>query len=218
MLKAIMFDMDGVLIDSEPIYSELNKEFLSLYNVNPPEEELNKTVGQTYTNVLKMFMGWWNKEIDFNEMAKIHLEFSKNYVPDFNKMLLPNAYETIEYLKNKCNLNISVCSSSDYKTIETMVKTCKLNKFVDFIVSGEMFYESKPNPAIYLYAINKTGYYAHECIAVEDSDYGIRAAKKASLPVIVMKDKRFSFKQENGDYYIEDLAEIKDIVQKLLYT
>ena len=83
------------------------------------------------------------------------------------------------------------------------------------IISGEVFKESKPNPEIYLTCIEKLNLEADECVAVEDSEYGIEAAKKAGLICIAKRDDRFNYDQSKADYFIDDHDEIKDILENL---
>ena len=81
-------------------------------------------------------------------------------------------------------------------------------EFVDVIVSGEMFQESKPNPEIYNYTLSKLNLKPEECIAIEDSTYGIQAAKGAGITTFAKRDDRFHFEQDMADVVIDDLLQI----------
>ena len=82
-------------------------------------------------------------------------------------------------------------------------------------MSGEMFKESKPDPEIYLYTLSKLGLAAEDCIVVEDSTYGICAAKAAGLKVAARRDTRFPFDQSGADYLLEETCRLKELVQEL---
>ena len=79
---------------------------------------------------------------------------------------------------------------------------------MDVIVSGEMFRESKPNPEIYKFTLKKLGLEARECVAIEDSTYGIQAAKGAGITTFAKKDNRFHYNQSIADVVIDDLSQI----------
>ena len=75
-----------------------------------------------------------------------------------------------------------------------------------------MFRESKPNPQIYQYTLSKLGLPAADCLAVEDSTYGIQAAKAAGLQVAAVKDDRFSFDPSQADWFLSKTADLKELL------
>ena len=92
--------------------------------------------------------------------------------------------------------------------IQYVIKEIGIVEFVDVIVSGEMFQESKPNPEIYNYTLSKLNLKPEECIAIEDSTYGIQAAKGAGITTFAKRDDRFHFEQDMADVVIDDLLQI----------
>ena len=93
-----------------------------------------------------------------------------------------------------------------------MLRQTELTDYFEFFLSGEMFRVSKPNPEIYLTCIEKLGLSAEECIAIEDSEYGIAAAKAANLTCIAKRDTRYGFNQTAADYMVDDLLDIIQII------
>ena len=82
-------------------------------------------------------------------------------------------------------------------------------------MSGKQFRESKPDPEIYLYTLSRLGLPAEDCLVVEDSVYGIQAAKAAGLTVAAVRDQRFSFDQSAADYLIDRTADLENILEDM---
>ena len=82
-------------------------------------------------------------------------------------------------------------------------------------MSGKQFRESKPDPEIYLYTLSRLGLPKEDCLVVEDSVYGIQAAKAAGLKVVAVRDQRFSFDQSAADRLIDRVADLKEIFEEL---
>lgn len=216
MKKIIIFDMDGVLIDSEPVYYKRQKEFLKAKGFIFSDELLNLMVGNTGEKTFQIFKegipGFYQTKEEYVEEKRIYF---KDRPVDYKTIINQNAKEIIIGLKEE-GWSISIASSSPLDHILKIVRLIGIEEFLDFIVSGEDFVESKPNPEIYnhvasLYRVNPT-----ECIAVEDSTFGIEAALKSGMKVICKIDTRYGLNQAGADCYIDDLIEIKDKVAKLI--
>jgi HAD superfamily hydrolase (TIGR01509 family) len=143
-------------------------------------------------------------------MQEIHAGIE---IDDYKSILNPGVIETLEFLK-KNNFKVALASSSKMHIIQKAIKQCEIASFFDFVISGEQFKESKPNPEIYLTAIKAIGCTPCECIVVEDSSYGIEAGSSAGTYVIAKKDDRFNFDQTKADDQIEQIDEIIDLFNK----
>lgn len=219
MIKAVIFDQDGVLIDSEPIYLSWFKDFLDYNNIKVETEEFNSLAGCSAKMEKVLLHKWWNENKKesltedevftlcekYWEDEKVEEEFS------YKKVKNPNVEEVMKQLKN-LGCIIVIASSSSMANIKSAVKEIEIEKYIDLIVSGEMFQESKPNPEIYNYTLNKLGLKSNECISIEDSTYGILASKNAGITTVAKIDNRFHFDQSPADYRINDLIEIIDII------
>lgn len=96
-----------------------------------------------------------------------------------------------------------------------MCAACRrIKEFFDVILSGEDFENSKPDPEIYISAMKSLGVKKHDCIIIEDSDYGIEAGNKAGAFVIAKKDERFGFSQAKADLQVYDLLEAYRYIMK----
>lgn len=211
MIKAVIFDMDGTLIDSEPLYLKVTLQCMQEFGIPACEEDLFPLVGANstfYSNFIdKKIEGYVSRE----EYEKWNEDYFKKYPVDNSKILFPHVHETISELK-KQGYRLILASSSKKWEIEKMLRQTELTDYFEFFLSGEMFRVSKPNPEIYLTCIEKLGLSAEECIAIEDSEYGIAAAKAANLTCIAKRDTRYGFNQTAADYMVDDLLDIIQII------
>lgn len=213
MVKAVIFDMDGVLVDTEPLQIERQKEFLTYLGTPLPEKELMKMVGT-------------NKKMAFQLISKYNHDF-KNYLAyydaynfyymkqpiDYTKLINDGVLDLLKWLKVN-DLKIALASSGSKEKITSVLQQNQLNKYFDAVVSGDSFKESKPNPEIYFKVSEKVDVLPGNCLVIEDSNYGIEAAKRAGMYTIAKKEKRFPFSQEKADIIIESFDEVKKLIKE----
>ena len=214
MIKAVIFDMDGVLVDSEPVYQEATINVLNSLNIKATKDDLLKLAGGSSLHFNKFIQDVSKGSISCEDFNKICDQYYLDNPVKYEEIMFPHVRETLDYLKDRGYILALASSSKEYE-IENVLKRCDLKDYFKLIVSGEVFKESKPNPEIYLTCIKKLNLEAKECVAIEDSEYGIEAAKKAGLICIAKRDDRFNYDQSKADYFIDDHDEIKDILESL---
>lgn len=214
MIKAVIFDMDGVLVDSEPVYQEATINVLDSLNIKATKEDLLKLAGGSSLHFNKFIQDVSKGSISCEDFNKICDQYYLDNPVKYEEIMFPHVRETLDYLKFKGYILALASSSKEYE-IKNVLKRCDLKDYFKLIISGEVFKESKPNPEIYLTCIEKLNLEAFECVAVEDSEYGIEAAKKAGLICIAKRDDRFNYDQSKADYFIDDHDEIKDVLENL---
>ena len=206
-MKAVIFDMDGVLVDSEPANNEQVAQFMEILK----EPFLNGLVGCSYEHAIQVCLEYLKIDMDpgvfMNQLDAYIQEHPFNYADYLN----PGVKEVLSYLREK-GIKTAVASSSLLSQIQKMIKECDLESSFDCILSGEMFAESKPNPEIYLVAAKELGVDPNECLVIEDSAFGIEAGKRAGMKVLALKDTRYGINQSQADYTISNMIEIKDFI------
>lgn len=211
MIKAIIFDMDGVICDTEFYDFQVQRAFILKHNPDLLEEtDLSVMVGQSYERLyqtLKSFIG--NKltldeiEVDFKKFVK---EAYQNV--DYLSLFRSEIINILDWAKVK-GIKLAVASSSPTVHIMEILETCGIKDSFDIINSGEHFQESKPNPEIYLQTLSDLGVAADEAIAIEDSANGIRAAKNAGIKVVAYRENRLGIDQTEADEIVDDMKAFK---------
>ena len=214
MIKAILFDMDGVLIDSEYYYHFGTYKWMKRLGFKGDHQELNKLIGTTmattYDMLYEMFDGKYTKE----ELAKINEKYFGEEDPlDCKKIMFANVKECLVSFR-QMGLKLALCSASPMNTIMDNLRQMEIENLFDCIVSGDDFERSKPDPMIYHYAMDKLHVTSEECIVYEDSTIGIAAGKASKAFCIARKDDRFGQDQSQADMLINDINELLDYVRK----
>lgn len=216
MEKVVIFDMDGVLIDSEPFYYWKLEKFLKLKGFNYSKECLDSLVGESSKKTFAILKGenaeFFDSELEYK--TEYHA-YSKRIKNDYQKLKNPNGKELVESLV-KLGFRLGLASSSPAANIDQVLRELSIHEYFDVIISGDNFKESKPNPEIYMYVAEQMGVTSSSCFVIEDSYYGITAAKRAGMKVIAMKDDRYGFDQSEADYLISDLLESLNIIKENL--
>ena len=209
MMKALIFDMDGVIIDSEPGSMEQILAFVRSKRPEVTRKELYQIVGRTSRDVWTRIAGviGWDKDwlatrTEYREVWQPAHPHTVNY----HEIFRPAALDILKWAREK-GMRTAVASSTAYEKVKTILTQVGVAPYLDVIVSGEQFKESKPNPEIYLKTAQLLGALPKECIAIEDSTVGITAAHRAGVKVIALRDDRFDFDRSLADGEIGALEE-----------
>lgn len=208
-MKAVIFDMDGVIIDSEPIHFETDIQTMRHFGCNISEKELEKYVGTTneymYTDIKKNYK--LNQSLE--EIISFRSKLVKNKIINSNLEPIQGIKELLIDLKCK-NIDIAIASSSPKDFIDTIVNKFKFMDYFKYIISGEEVSEGKPEPDIYIETSRKLGISPDECIVIEDSKNGVLAAKRAGMKCIGFKNINSGNQDlSNADIIVNSIKEIK---------
>jgi mannitol-1-/sugar-/sorbitol-6-/2-deoxyglucose-6-phosphatase len=222
MIKAAIFDMDGLLIDSEPLWTEAAREVMQKVNFEITDALKLQTTGLS----IKLFLDFchqiqpWNTPT-FEELEKEILEIAHTKILS-EAVAMPGAIALIKELKSQ-GLKLAVASASHMELIEGILRRLDVIDYFDTWHSGELEEFTKPHPAVYLSTAAKLGVLPEECIAFEDSHAGLRSAHAAgmitiSVPaMVVFDDPKFNlahYKINSLEKFI--LSEMSGVPQQIL--
>lgn len=176
-IRAVIFDMDGVLIDSEPVYLGMQARNLQTKYPWVTLESMYPTVGMS-SQEYPRFMARLCRVPFTPEFEKELMQADENEPIHFPEILRPEARPMLEQLR-AMGLQLALASSSPMSNIRQVLGECGLMEFFPVIVSGEQFEASKPDPEIYLHTMVRLGLRPEECLIVEDSTYGVQAGAAA---------------------------------------
>ncbi len=211
MIKAIIFDMDGVLFDTEMIYINKRIRFFSEFDPSISEELIRKNAGGNGTKFIREVY----KDLPSSEVEAIVKQYRSIPTPkeNFVETMFEGVPETLDYLyRHGCKLGLG--SSSSLEKIHKALETVGISQYFTCVLSAETYNAIKPSPVVYQKAIEKLDISSDEALVVEDSTFGIQAAKNAGIRVICKKDDRFGYDQSGCDYYIDSIREIIPIWEK----
>lgn len=216
-IEAVIFDMDGVLVDTEIVYHRQLQRFFAEHGLHRPECEFFDFVGSSGAEFTKAMERWWAdapiKSVEEQSLSALEALdlYAANEVIDYAALLNPGVQETVRGLRDR-GVRTAVASSTSHEGIHQALDPLGTYDLFEQVLSGEDFRESKPNPDIYLTSCARLGLSPAECIAVEDSDRGIASALAAGMRVAIKRDTRFGFAQEGGSWYIDAIPELLAIV------
>lgn len=210
--KGIIFDMDGVLVDSEQFYYQRRKDFLSEYDLAIDHLPIQQMIGADMRSLWDLLIEENDSDYDKSWLNEKYQEYKKEHPIDYTLLINQDAKQILRFLKRK-KFKIGLASSSSIDVIEEVLKIDQLSSYFDFVVSGTRFEKSKPEPDIYIYAAAELGLEPAECIAIEDSERGILAAKRAGLTVWALEDTQFKLNQSQAHRILTELSDICKIMQ-----
>lgn len=205
-IRAVIFDMDGVLIDSEPVYLMYQYEHLLERYPWLTVEMLYPVVGMSSQEFPSFMAKVCRRPLDAAFQQELQ-QMNDGCKVDYAGILRPQVPAVLQALQD-AGLQIALASSSSRENIQQVLDECGIGRYFSTIVSGGQFTRSKPDPEIYRYTMEQLGRRPEECLIVEDSTYGIRAGLAAGATVAALQDDRFPFDQRAAQLHIQSLAEV----------
>ena len=186
-IKAVLFDMDGVIFDTERVYLEDWTKVFEKYGYNMIKEVYISVMGSGRNNVKDVFRNKFGQELPIEEMyiekdALLFEAIESNKIP-----LKEGVIEILDFLGNN-GYKMGLATSAKRARLDKQLKSASIENKFDTTVSGEDVVNSKPNPDIFLKAAEKLSVRPEECIVIEDSPAGIRAAYNAGMMGLHVED------------------------------
>ena len=186
--NAVVFDMDGILIDSESICDMIWVRLANEMNLSNIEDAIVENRGCNVEQMAKNLIARYGTSFDcpkfFSDFTKYFTQIEKEKgIP-----LLPDVKETLDYLKSK-NYKLALATSTAKDVATRQLKNVKIFDYFDACVFGDEVTKSKPDPEIYLTAAKLLGEKSENCVGVEDSPNGIKSCHAAGLTPVMIPDR-----------------------------
>ncbi|ALS01693.1 HAD family hydrolase [Enterococcus silesiacus] len=211
--EGIIFDMDGVLVDSEEFYYQRRKAFLKEYDLSIEQIPIPLFVGADMRSLWELILEVNDTTHDEAFLNEKYLQYKIEHPIDYSELIDPDAKRVLQFLKRK-GVKIGLASSSTMDMIQEVLKAGQLASYFDIVISGTQFKKSKPAPEIYTYTVQELGLEPKQCLAIEDSEKGIRSAHDAGITVWALKDTRFGMDQQLADVQLDTLSDVCKKLQK----
>ena len=200
MIRTVIFDMDGVIVDTEPVHHYAYNEQFRQLNIDVSPEMYASFTGNSTKNIFERLKEHFGLEQDVATLVNTKRNlFNDAFDSKEDLYLLDGVEDLIKDLYSN-GIQLVLASSSATVTINRIFNRFSLHKYFSHIVSGEDFPKSKPHPAIFLRAAELSETPVEECIVIEDSTNGIKAAKAAGIYCIGYD----SFHSKMQDYSLAD--------------
>lgn len=210
MIKAIIFDMDGLLVDSEPYWKIAEKICFGKLGLNLNDELLRQVMGFRLSEVVAHWYNYqaWGEK-NFEAVEADVLETVKQLIIE-NADALPGVIQTLELCKAN-GYKIALASSSAMSLINVVVDKLNIRHYFDLLVSAENEPYGKPHPSVFLTTANMLNVLPTECLVFEDSVNGMIAAKAARMKCIVVPEaeKQYEKYWHVANYQLKTLADFK---------
>ncbi|MCI5918329.1 MAG: HAD family phosphatase [Roseburia sp.] len=208
--KAVIFDLDGTLVDSMWMWRDIDIEFLGKNGIALPEDLQEKIEGMSFTETAEYFKKEFGLAQSVSEMKEIWNEMAREkYLHEVP--LKEGAYEFLEYLLEN-GYKMGIASSNSMELISAVGSTYHFDRYFSCIVTSCSVNKGKPFPDVYLEAARQLGVEPADCLVFEDIVKGIQAGKNAGMEVCAIYDDyskdQTEEKRQAADYYINDYRDV----------
>jgi beta-phosphoglucomutase len=213
MIKAILFDLDGVIVDSLHYHYLAWDHMFKEIGGSVTEESIFLSEGMNSFEILPLFLKQFNVELPVEKHLKF-IEDKRNYFRQIAKLTYyPNAFKTIEQLRDR-GYTTALVTACARKNMEKSIDT-EHQKLFEFIVSGDDVVHSKPNPDPYLIAQKALGLDVTECVAIENAPLGVESVKNAGMICIAVESTLGRQYLQKADFIINEIQELTGFFPKL---
>ena len=216
MIKAIIFDMDGLMIDSERVTFECYQERLKDMNLTMDEEFYKTLLGKPIKGIYQRFYDVYGNDFPVeNVIQDVHQLMAERFETE-GVPVKKGLVELLHYLKDN-NYKTIVATSSNRDRVDKILAQAKITEFFDDSICGDEVTKGKPNPEVFLKSCQKLGVNVDEAIVLEDSEAGIQASYDANIKVICIPDMKYPEKQyeEKTFKILKDVTEVTAYLKSL---
>lgn len=216
-IKCVIFDMDGLMFDSERLVGECLKRAAKEYGYTISDELRVKLLGRSKKANEKTLKEHLGANYPYDDVSVLTRQYTSEYIEEYGLPKKAGLDELLVFLKAN-NILTAVASSSNIDTIKHYLDITNIDKYFDYIIGGNQVVESKPNPEIFLKACQHFNVAPQEALVLEDSNNGILAAHNGKIPVICIPDLTRPNQQTEPlvQAVVDSLYDVIDIIKKSL--
>jgi HAD superfamily hydrolase (TIGR01509 family) len=203
-IRAVIFDMDGVIVDSEPYSMQALIDTLRQYGVEPTEDDLRRSYGRRIRDDFLDYFSRYGVTAEVS-VAIAHKDARYYHLAAGHLQPLPGVMPLLKRLRDQ-GYRLALASSGGRVKVAFGMQALKLHGAFEAIVSGDDVAHSKPDPEIYLTAAQRLGVSPAECVAIEDAPAGVEAAKRAGMRCIAVTNSVAREQLQTADLIVTSLA------------
>ncbi len=212
-IKAVLFDLDGTLIDSMGLWGEIDRKFFAEYGIDMPSDLANQIGGMSMRETAEYFHDVMHFPCSVESMLdRWNQQAYQAYRYDL--AFKPGAENFLKLLKER-NIKTAIATSNSTELVDAVYENLGLSDYIDLYVTSHEVPRGKPSPDVYLLAAKRLDVSPEDCLVFEDILPGIQAGKSAGMKVCTIFDEHSrgdeKKKQDLADYYIHDFNDLKGI-------
>ncbi|GHV49325.1 phosphorylated carbohydrates phosphatase [Synergistales bacterium] len=216
LLEAVIFDMDGLMFDTEMLNMKGWKYAAKLHGYEISDEMIHSHVGMTVAAARRQMADHFGQGFDFDAVRKDRVYFSTAFIEEHGTPLKPGLKELLAHLRS-ARVKTAIASSTEEPIVRFNLEHARLGHDFDAVVCGDRVRNGKPEPDIFFEALKDLGIGADEALVLEDSYNGIRAAYRAGIRSVMVPDTLPSTPEMESMFFgkCDDLFGVIDIIDEL---
>jgi len=213
MVKGILWDNDGVLVDTEKFFFKANQDLFARFDIDITEQHF-------FDWFLTQNHGAWHllEDHSLEQIKQLRIERDQlytRYLQDNREVAMPGMESLLSELAQQVPMGVVTSSRSEH--FDLIHSRLNLLRHFKFVVTDDMVSNSKPSPEPYLMGLSKIGLSPVQSLVIEDSPRGLQAARAAGIPCIVLRNKMmFDFPFEGAHCVVESVEELAHQIRKML--
>ena len=207
MIRNVIFDLDGTLLDTEYRAIEIKKTILARHGLKPDEQLMTRLTARKLKDALPELLE--DKRL-VREILDDYYQFAYDGI-DYGKLKLPGSDELLQQLKS-VGCTLALATISDRSKVDQVLQQCRWQDIFSYTTTLDDVRKAKPDPETYLTVLEKLRLQPEQTVVVEDSLIGIQAGHRAGLKVICRREPRLNMDQSGADWYVSELGEVLNII------